>query len=54
MEIIPRLEKLVCRLNEPDDDDVSLLQAPVSLPCLLPPDTLIMAQCAHNIWHIKI
>ncbi|CAK0742229.1 hypothetical protein CVIRNUC_001381 [Coccomyxa viridis] len=29
VEIIPRLEKLVCRLNEPDDDDVSLLQAPV-------------------------
>ena len=28
-EIIPRLEKLVCRLNEPDEDDVNLLQAPV-------------------------
>jgi len=29
VEIIPRLEKLICRLNEPDEDDVSLLQAPV-------------------------
>ena len=49
VEIIPRLEKLVCRLNEPDDDDVSLLQAPVSLSCLLPPDASITAQCAHTV-----
>ena len=29
IEIIPRLEKRVCRLNEPDSDDVNLSQAPV-------------------------
>ncbi|CAL5219433.1 g1262 [Coccomyxa viridis] len=29
IDIIPRLEKLVCRLNEPEEDDVNLLQAPV-------------------------
>ena len=32
IEIVPRLEKLVCRLNAPDEDDVSLLQAPVGSP----------------------
>jgi hypothetical protein len=29
VEIVPRLDKLVCMLNEPDDDDVSLLDQPV-------------------------
>jgi hypothetical protein len=35
IEIVPRLEKLVCRLNAPDEDDVSLLQAPVGFPMYL-------------------
>ena len=35
VEIIPRLENFVCRLQEPDEDDVNLLQAPVGgLPLL--------------------
>ncbi|CAL8467551.1 g7089 [Coccomyxa elongata] len=29
LEIMPRLQKLICRVNEPDDDDVSLVSAPV-------------------------
>ncbi len=36
IEIIPRLDQLVCRLNEPDEDDVNLLQAPVGCSLLLP------------------
>ncbi len=36
LEIMPRLQKLICRVNEPDDDDVSLVSAPV-YPKLHPP-----------------
>lgn len=42
VEIIPRLEKLVCRLQEPDEDDVNLLQAPVGGSPLLPTDEIVL------------
>lgn len=62
MEIIPRLEKLVCRMNEPDEDDVNLLQAPVGffsylVHATMPRNCSMWAtrrkllnhlQCAHN------
>jgi hypothetical protein len=29
IEIMPRLQKLICKINKPDADDVSLVDAPV-------------------------